>query len=753
MPRDRIKVKMFTQVRKRTGEIVAWDQSRITAAIFKAMTAAGEGNDKEAQRVSDKVVKELIKRLPQKQTPSIEEIQDVVETTLILEEYAKTAKAYILYRQHRAEIREKRKEVPEHVKALAAESKKYFRNSLAEFVYYRSYSRWIPDEGRRETWIESVGRYIDFMKENLGAKLTDEEYEELRQAILKQEVMPSMRLMWSAGTAARATNVCGYNCSFIAPTSLSDLGEIMYLSMCGTGVGFSIEQQTVQKFPQIKKQTGHKVDPIVVDDSKEGWANAFVKAMEFWFDGQDVDIDYSKLRPLGARLKTMGGKSSGPGPLMALMDFAKRKVLARQGRRLSSLDTHDIICKIGEIVEMGGVRRSALLSLSDLDDEEMRDAKKGQFWLADGQRHMANNSVSYNQKPTAAEFMEEWISLAKAGTGERGIFNRGGLRKQLPERRWKVFEKDAETSGTNPCGEIVLKSKEFCNLTEVVARAEDTEESLMKKVRLATILGTYQSSLTNFPFLSKEWKKNCEEERLLGVSITGQWDSLAVRSPEMLKKLRDEAIEVNKKYAQKIGINHSTAITCVKPSGTVSQLVDSASGLHPRHAPYYIRRVRISATDSLFQMMKDQKVPFYPEIGQSLDSATTYVLEFPVRAPGGAAFRNDLTAKQQLEHWQMVKNNFTEHNPSVTISISNDEWLGVAHWLYENWDMIGGLSFLPRNDHIYSLAPYEEINREQYEKLASGYPDIDFSQILLYEKDDETKGAKELACVGGVCEI
>jgi ribonucleoside-diphosphate reductase alpha chain len=383
----------------------------------------------------------------------------------------------------------------------------------------------------------------------------------------------------------------------------------------------------------------------------------------------------------------------------------------------------------------------------------MRSAKTGQFWLTDSQRHMANNSVAYNTKPSGHHFLDEWISLAKSGTGERGIFNRGGLKRQLPARRWKVFQKDAATSGTNPCGEIILKSKQFCNLSEVVARAEDTEETLLRKTRVATILGTYQSTLTKFNYLSKEWKKNCEEERLLGVSITGQWDCPAVQQAGVLAKLRDKAVEVNKVYAERFGINVSTAITCVKPSGTVSQLVDSASGLHPRHSPYYIRRIRISTSDSLFQMLKDQKVPYYPEVGQAGDGITTYVLEFPVKAPERAIFRNNLTALQQLEHWKMVKENFTEHNPSVTISVGAGEWILVANWLYENWDMIGGLSFLPRDEHVYALAPYEEISKERYEKMAASYPAIDFSQILIYEKEDETKGAKELACVGGVCEI
>lgn len=745
--------KPFESIRKRDGRVVPFNQERITNAILKAMKASGEGDERDAKRVSDRVVKELSKTYSHQDIIGIEQIQDVVETTLILMDYAKTAKAYILYRRHRAELREQRKKIPEHVKRLAAESKKYFRNPLSEFIYYRSYSRWIDEEGRRETWIETVQRYMDFMRETLGDSLSENEYKEVHDAILKQEVMPSMRLMWSAGKAARATNVAAYNCSFIAPTTFQDLGEIMYLSMCGAGVGFSVEQQNVQKFPQIKFQTGKKLNTYTIQDSKEGWADAFVYGLKTWFDGKDIDFDYSKLRPAGSRLKTMGGRSSGPAPLRQLMQFARNKILSNQGRRLKPIDLHDIICKIGEIVVAGGVRRSALLSLSDLDDQDMRTAKSGQFFLTNPQRSMANNSVAYIKRPSAVQFLDEWIALAKNGTGERGIFNRSGLKKQIPERRWKLFEKYAATSGTNPCGEIILRNKQFCNLSEVVCRKEDTEESLLRKIRIATIVGTYQSSLTDFPYLSKEWKRNCEEERLLGVSLTGQWDCPVVRNPKVLERLRAHAIEVNREYAKKIGINPSAAVTCVKPSGTVSQLVDSAPGMHPRHSRYYIRRVRISASDSLFQMLKDQKIPYAPEVGQSMDSANTYVLEFPVKAPENAVVRNDLSALDQLEYWKMVKTHFTEHNPSVTISVGEDEWLSVANWLYENWDIIGGLSFLPRSNYVYKLAPFEEISEEEYEKAVSKFPDIDYSNILLYEKDDTTSGAKEAACVGGVCEL
>jgi ribonucleoside-diphosphate reductase alpha chain len=515
----------------------------------------------------------------------------------------------------------------------------------------------------------------------------------------------------------------------------------------------NIGSRRPRNWPQIKNQTGKKLPTFVVPDTKEGWADAFVLGMKTWFNGEDINFDFSQLRPAGARLKIMGGKSSGPKPLIDLLGFTRERILKRQGRHLRNIDAHDIICKIGECVVSGGVRRSALISLSDLDDQDMRDAKNGQFWLNEGQRMLANNSAVYNTKPTETEFLKEWIALMESGSGERGIFNRGALTTSLPKRRLEVSKNYIGEMGTNPCGEIILRSRQFCNLSEVVARSEDTEATLMKKIRIATILGTYQSTLTKFGYLSKEWKDNCEAERLLGVSVTGQWDSTVARNGDMLKKLRNEAIRVNKIYAKRFGINESTCITCVKPSGTVSQTVDCASGMHPRHAPYYIRRVRISATDSLFKMMKDQGVPYYPEVGQSVDSANTFVLEFPMKAPDGAICKDDISAIDQLEHWKVVKVNYTEHNPSVTVSVGENEWIQVAHWLYQNWEIVGGLSFLPRSDHVYQLAPYEAIDEKTYKALTSKMPEFDFSKIVTYELRDETEVKKELACVAGVCDI
>lgn len=755
---------VIPQIEKRDGRIVPFSFEKIVAAIHKSMLTNEEGSFEDAVLVAHQVAGELARFAKKYKNflPTVEGMQDAVEKHLIINDYVKTAKGYILYRDKRAQLRKTEIEVPESVRKLADESKKYFNgNSLGEFVYLRSYSKWIPTEGRRETWIETVDRYMSFMRENLGAKLSDKEYAELRMAILKQEVMPSMRLMQFAGDAVRRCNVAGYNCSYIAPSKIGDFAEIMYISMCGTGVGYSVESQNVQALPQIAHQTGEKLSTHAVADSKEGWCDALTLGLKTWFEGKDIDFDFSLIRPAGARLKVMGGKASGPEPLRSLLAFARERIMARQGRRLRNIDAHDLICKIGECVVAGGVRRSAMISLSDLDDEMVRDAKKGEFWNINPQRSIANNSAIYLEKPSNTEFMDEWIALMKSGSGERGIFNRGGLMRQLPARRIKFWEESGYikngrvigAAGTNPCGEIILKSKQFCNLTEVVARANDTKESLIRKARLATILGTYQSTLTNLRYLSKEWTENCEAERLLGVSITGQWDSKVVRNADVLKAMRAETIATNKKYAAKFKIRASTAITCVKPSGTVSQTLGVASGMHPRHAPYYIRRIRISATDSLFKMLKDQGVPYYPEVGQSEETANTFVLEFPVKSPDGAISKDDISALDQLEHWKLVKENFTEHNPSVTISVGDDEWIQVANWVYENWDIVGGLSFLPRSNHVYRLAPYEPITKTEYEAMVERLGNVDYGKLYQYERQDETELKKELACVSGTCEI
>ncbi|PIR82495.1 ribonucleoside-triphosphate reductase [Candidatus Kaiserbacteria bacterium CG10_big_fil_rev_8_21_14_0_10_59_10] len=758
---QRVYKKYIPRIQKRDGRIVPFEFDKIVNVIYKAMTASGEGSRDEAEVVAHKVCSEMMRiaKTYKNFLPTVEGCQDEVERQLMLSDYIATSKAYILYRAERTKIRKEQGEVPEHVKKLAEESKQYFKNNpLGEFVYLRTYARWIESEQRRETWVETVDRYVDFMKENLGDKLTKREYAEVREAIRKQEVMPSMRAMQFAGAPARKCNTCFYNCSFIAPAKLEDFAEIMYLSMQGCGVGYAVESYNVQQLPQIEKQTGEKAATHVIADTKEGWCDALTLGLKQWYAGKDVEFDFSLIRPAGARLKTMGGKASGPEPLRSLLAFARERILRRQGRRLRNIDAHDIICKIGECVVAGGVRRTAMISLSDLDDVEIRDAKKGQFFLTDPYRSVANNSAVYETKPTNAELMDEWVALMKSGTGERGIFNRGSLEKTMPERRVaylkkKYGKKGIGQVGTNPCGEIILQSKQFCNLSEVIARPDDTEKTLLRKARLATLLGTYQSTLVNFNYISKEWKQNCEEERLLGVSITGQWDCAAVRDAKVMRKMRQAAIKTNQQYAKRFGIQTSNSITCVKPSGTVSQTFDCSSGIHPRHAQYYIRRIRISATDSLYKMVRDQGIPHHPEVGQTMGEANTYVLEFPVKAPASSVFKNDLSAIEQLEYWKMVKLNFTEHNPSATISVGEEEWVAVVAWLFENWDIIGGLSFLPRENHVYRLAPYEAVDKKRYEELASKFPTMDYSKLVIYERTDETEQAKELACAGGTCEI
>lgn len=759
---------MIPQIEKRDGRLAPFDFDKIVAAVWKAMMAAEEGSQEDAVLVAHQVAGELARfgKKYKSFLPTVEGMQDSVEKYLIVNDYVKAAKAYILYRDKRAQLRAAHVEVPAHVKKLADESKKYFEgNTLGEFVYLRTYAKWIPEEGRRETWIETVDRYVDFMRENLGKKLTEKEYAEVRAGILKQEVMPSMRLMQFAGEPARRCNTCAYNCTFTAPTKLTDFAEIMYLSMQGCGVGFAVESQNVEQFPQIMKQSGTKLETHTIADSKEGWCDALTLGVTTWYSGKDIDFDFSQVRPAGARLKTMGGKASGPEPLRSLLAFARERILGRQGRRLRAIDVHDVICKIGECVVAGGVRRTAMISLSDLDDSEMRDAKKGQFYMTDPHRAVANNSAVYEAQPTNTELMDEWVALMKSGSGERGIFNRGALAETMPKRRVDYFKSVGfigedgvvrGSIGTNPCAEIILQSKQFCNLSEVIARADDTEASLLRKARLASIIGTYQSSLTKFGYISKDWTDHNKAERLLGVSITGQWDSPVVRNAEVMQKVRDMAVKTNVTYAKRFGIERSMSVTAVKPSGTVSQTFNCASGIHPRHAPYYIRRVRISATDSLFKLMRDQGVPYYPEVGQSMEEANTYVLEFPVKAPDHskeARFKDDLTALDQLEYWKKVKLNYTEHNPSATISVGEDEWISVVDWVQKNWNIIGGLSFLPRSNHVYRLAPYETISKEEYEARMSRFPTVDYSKLSAYERQDESDMKRELACAGGTCEI
>lgn len=736
---------------KRTGEAVDFDRQKIYNAIFKAFCSSKESSN--IEKDAEFITEDVTRNLSFETNMSVEDVQDEVEKSLMKNRFFSTAKVYILYRENRSKMRPQL--VDQTVSNIFHESSKYFDNdTMREFVFLRTYAKWNESLGRRETWIECVGRYMDFMKENIGDKLSYDEYEEIRLAILKQEVMPSMRLLQFAGNAARRCNVCIYNCAFTAPENFKDLADIIYILMSGTGVGFSVESVHVEKFPVIQKQK----EPVVVhhytvEDSKQGWADAYLEGLTIWFSGEDVVFDYSKLRPLGARLKTSGGRSSGPQPLIDLMDFTKSIILKRQGMKLSPINVYDIICKIGQIVVAGGSRRSALLSLSDLKDTEIRDAKTGSFWVNHPQRSMTNNSAVYNEKPSMTEFMREWLSLAESGTGERGIFNRGGLSKSIPERRLNFLGPDIGNVGINPCSEVILKPRQKCNLTEVICRADDTLDSLLKKARIATILGTYQATLTNFQYISSEWKVNQEAERLLGVSLSGQWDCSTVRDNDVLSQLKNCCLETNKIFSSRFGINISNSITVVKPSGTVSQLVNCASGIHPRFSKYYIRRIRISSTDPLLKLMRDQGFNCNPEVGQSEQNATTFVLDFPVKAPENAICVADVNALQQLDYWKTCKVAYIEHSISATIYVKEDEWLLVAQWIWDNWDYVSGLSFLPYSDHVYQLAPYEQITKEKYEELASKMTHVDFSKLVYYEKVDNTDVKREFVCVGDKCEL
>jgi len=744
-------------IQRRTGEKTKFDISKVENAITKAFRGTKEHvTEKQIENITKKVFQKLLKIKEwsnnKKFLPSVEMIQDLVEEELMLAGFVKTAKAYILYREEHAKKRAEHGAVPSEIKKKIDASSVYFEGPYNEFIFYRTYSRWREDLGRRETWEEAIDRFMDYMRERVGKKISEKDYRDIRSGILNQEVCPSMRLLWAAGPACKSSNVWAYNCSYIAPTKWEDFGEIMYILMCGAGLGFAVEDENVSQFPIIKKQTGEKKKKHIISDSKEGWAKAFVLACNTWAEGKDIEFDFSQIRPEGSRLKTAGGRASGPKPLAELMEFTKERIVRAQGRRLSTLEIHDIICKIGYIVVVGGVRRTALISLSELNNKEMRDSKQGQFWLQNSQRAMANNSAIYEKKPTTAEFLDEFTALVKSGTGERGIFNRGMLEKQLPKRRWEVM-KDQDQVGTNPCGEIVLRSKQFCNLTSIVVRTDDTVASLKRKIKLATILGTYQASLTDFGYLGKEWKKNCDEEALLGVSITGYYDNKEIRRPETLELLRKNAIRVNKLYAKKIGVNESTCITTVKPHGNSGQLLNVGSGMHPWYAPYYIRRVRINRADPLFKLAKESGVPVFPEVGMTMENSTSMVLEFPVKAPRGVTFKDDVSALDLLKEWKKLKEHYVEHNPSVTVYVGEDEWIEVANFVYENWDIVGGLTFFPRSDSVYELAPYEEITKEEYERRVEELGKIDFAKLSYYENEDNTTGAKEYACVSGTCTL
>jgi len=632
----------------------------------------------------------------------------------------------------------------------------YLPTEYQSFIHMSRYSRWLEDEGRRESWSETVSRLVDFFKENTKG-VDAKSWEDIEEAILSLQVMPSMRALMTAGKALGRENVAGYNCSYIPIDNPKAFDEVLYILLNGTGVGFSVERQYADKLPTVPNvEFEHTEDVVSVVDSKEGWAKGFRDLISYLYTGRVPKINVSKVRPAGTRLKTFGGRASGPQPLVDLFDFTILKFKGARGRKLSSMECHDIVCKTGDVVVVGGVRRSALISLSNLSDQRIRVAKKGEWWTNNPQRAMANNSAAYTEKPDAGMFMKEWLSLYESKSGERGIFNRASAKAKAAENGRRDANWDF---GTNPCSEIILRPNQFCNLTEVVVRSTDTVASLTKKIQIATLLGTIQSTFTNFGYLRKRWQNNTEEERLLGVSLTGIMDSPLMNGKESglekrLETLRAVAVEANKYWAEKFGINQSTAITCVKPSGTVSQLVDSASGIHARHNPYYIRTVRGDNKDPLTEFMIASGIPNEPEIRGNEESKDITVFSFPMKAPTGSVCRNDMSAIEQLELWKIYAKHWCEHKPSVTISVKESEWVPVGAWCWENFEYLSGVSFLPFSDHTYIQAPYQDIDEKEYKKLVKKMPaTLDWHKLQDFEKEDNTKGSQELACTAGVCEL
>ena len=637
---------------------------------------------------------------------------------------------------------------------------KTIENPYENFIALSRYAKWVESEGRRETWGETVDRYFNFMTNHLNTNhnyIPNEKLvAELKEFVFERNVMPSMRSVMTSGAALERDNVAGYNCAFLPVDSPRSFDETMYVLMCGTGVGFSVEYKYINKLPAVPESLEKSTTVITVEDSKQGWAKAYRELLALLWSGQIPAIDVSKVRPAGARLKTMGGRSSGPQPLINLFDFTIAKFKSATGRNLKPIECHDIMCKIGEVVVVGGVRRSAMISLSNINDIEMAQAKSGNWWERNPQRALSNNSVAYSRKPAMEQFIAEWKSLYDSKSGERGIYNVAAAQAQAA----KFGRRDPEIHyGTNPCSEIILRPYQFCNLSEVVIREKDTKKDIERKVELATILGTWQSTLTDFKYLRKIWKDNTEEERLLGVSLTGQFGHKFMSGKDdivmlesFLMSMRDKAREVNKEEAGKIGIPESAAITCVKPSGTVSQLVGVSSGMHPWHSPYYIRTVRGSKGDPISTFLKEVGIPVEDDVMKPND---TYVFSFPVKAPEGAITRNDLTAIEHLNIWLVYQRAWCEHKPSITVSVKEEEWMDVGAWVYKNFDEVSGISFLPHSDHTYKQAPYQEVSKEDYEALVAKMPNnIRWEDLSFYETEDGTSPSATLACSSdGNCEL
>ncbi len=740
---DREAVTMPKTIVKRDGRVVAFDITRIENAMAKCFARIGRTPRRPVAELARQAVNVVAAKYEQ---PTVEGVQDIVEMVLQAAGEYEAAKAYILYRFEHNKLRTRRP-IPTAVREAFAASDPYFPTQLQKFQFYDKYARFNYELGRRETWIETVDRAVAYLRELSEERLPESVYARIHQAILTMQVMPSMRLLAMAGPAARRNNVTIYNCSYMPVDSLDSFVEALIISMCGCGVGYSVERRYVEKFPRVQRQKGEPPHFHVIEDSSEGWADAVRLGLTAWFAGENVRFDFSQVRPAGAPLRVKGGRASGPEPLRKMLDFARARILARQGSFLRTIDAHDIMCAIGSAAVSGGVRRTAMIALFDYDDAEMRNCKNGDNLLGNEQRWNANNSAVWNGHYNQVEVAEFVLEMVKAGRGEPGIFNRQAALATRPARR------EPAEFGTNPCGEIILRPFQFCNLTSVIARQEDTLESLKDKVELATIIGSIQSMATHFPGLRPQWQENCQAERLLGVDLNGQLDSPAAQDPVWQQILRDHAVAVNQVYATQLGINQSVAVTCVKPSGNSSQLVDCASGLHARWAPYYVRNVRVNAHSPIFKVLRDAGAPMDPENGQTRENAETWVVHFPVQAPPHAITRVQRTALEQCNYWLQNKVHYTEHNPSVTITYHAHEVLDLIKWIWQHQDKIGGMAFLPAFDAQYEQMPYVEIDADQYALLAEQFPQVDFSKVYRYEEEDLTSAAQELACMAGVCEV
>lgn len=784
-------------IKKRNGNVVSFDSNKINIAIKKSFEASDEEvNESQIENLTNEVCKGLSGQIDL----SVEQCQDFVQLILINNGFYNIAKKYMNYRYSHHLIR-KTNMITDEMKTKFYES---VRNSMKSFstpysyiVYLRTYARWLgddypndPSKQRRESWEETVDRFVSFMTKKVNDKIENETIEEIRSAIFNMDIMPSMRMLQFAGKPVEINNLCAYNCCYVAPTCIDDITDIMYILMCGTGVGFSVESKFVNQFPIVKEKPDFdlpEVRPtittsecrdldssripiteypskIFVSDSKEGWVRAFRYALHAWYNGIDITFNFSKIRNAGVRLRTTGGIASGPEPLKQLFSFTKNIIRGAVGRKLKPIELHKILCMTGNIVVQGGVRRSAMISLSDLHDEEMANCK-GKNWdqTKDFCLYGANNSAVYEKEPTNTELLNEWTYLVNSRSGERGIFNRSSLYHTLPKRRLELIEHLIPEMGTNPCGEIILLSHQLCNLTSVICKPEDTEESLLNKIRLATIVGTFQSSLTDFTFVSRKFKERAELERLLGVSLAGQCDCPILRNSDnsehkygnsnLYAKLRDYSIIVNEKYAQKLGINSSTCITAVKPDGNLGATVGCSSGLKPSHSKFFIRRIRCSRNDALSKTLIDEGVPYEPEVGQTHENATTYVFSFPCKSKENTLLTSDINALDMLDLWKVAKINYTEHNPSVTVNVTENEWIDCLYWIKNNWKYVGGLTFFPYENHNFKLAPYEEINEDEYNSFLSTFPkEINFGKMIYYEKSSEINQKAVPACSGEMCE-